>query len=202
MGRKLKKSGASEPGKKARRAAAKAAAPAAEVPQRKVEATDDTQKVVDSESSSTVDSSLSSPEVANAASPATETFRKLENTKMDVTLVRGKISKSGKKVQFSNPALIRSLVFPVAVFGATIPESLSLSGEFATRSADEQAKAEARNAARAAKGLKPKATPAERQAQLEARSAKLQAKLARAQAAAAKLATKLGTAAPAVNAAQ
>lgn len=152
--------------------------------------------------SAVVDSTPSSPDAsATTAMTSPEQKSIQKETQMDFTLVRGNVSKSGKKITFSNPALVRGLVFPVAVFGETgAPESLTLSGVgFKTRNADEQAKAEARNAKRIAKGQKPKATPQERALQLEARAAKLQAKLERAQKASAKLAAKLGTVAPATT---
>jgi hypothetical protein len=113
---------------------------------------------------------------------------------MDITLSRGKVSKSGKKAQYTSVALIGSMALPRRLFvDNAFPETITISGPFQTLGESEQAKAEARNAKRIAKGLKPKPTPTERAAALAAREAKLRAKLERAQAASAKLAGKLGT---------
>jgi hypothetical protein len=118
------------------------------------------------------------------------------------TLVRGSLSKNGKKVTFSNPALTRGLTFPLSAFvGNAAPESLTLSGAgFKTRSAEEQAKTEARNAKRVAKGQKPVLTPAERLERLQKSAAKRQAQLERATKSAMKLAARLGVAMPGAEA--
>lgn len=145
------------------------------------------QKVLDPSPESAVSSSSSN--VAPVSAPTTNSNQ--EKKIMDVTLTRGKVSKSGKKAQYRSAALVRAVVLPAALFAAgTFPETVTMSADFATLGADEQSKAEARNAARVAKGLKPKATPAELAAREAARIAKLQAKLDKANARAAKLAGK------------
>src|SRR6266705_302551 len=113
---------------------------------------------------------------------------------MSLVLARGKVGKSGKKAMFTSPALRRGISVPSAIFaGGVFPETLALEGDgFVTLGEEEQKKAEARNAKRAEKGLKPKLTPQERAIQLTARQAKLEAKLKRAQEASAKLAKRLG----------
>ena len=113
---------------------------------------------------------------------------------MSFTLTRGKVSKNGKRAQYTSSTLPIAVTLPARLFaGKTLPESFSLdTSAFLTMSADEQARAEARNARRAEKGLKPKATPEERKAKLDARIAKTQAKLDRARKAAEKLAGRSG----------
>jgi len=143
-------------------------------------------------------SETSETSMPTTATTVVEATTVQKETKMEnFTLVRGTTSKNGKRIQFTNPALPRNLVLPVSLFANGAPESLTLSGEgFRTRNADEQAKAEARNAKRAAKGLKPVMTPQERLARLTASAAKRAAQMERAQKAAAKLAAKLGVEAP------
>lgn len=152
--------------------------------------------ITGAESSDGAQKVLDAPPPVAVSSPSSERNDSNKEKIMDVTLTRGKVSKSGKKAQYRSVALVRAVVLPLALFAAGVfPETVTLSGtEFATVGADEQAKAEKRNADRVAKGLKPKATPAELLQKETARTAKLQAKLDKANARAQKLAAKVGNA--------
>lgn len=143
-----------------------------------------------------VSSSVSNlPPSSAEPKPETPVQPRQERKRMELTLTRSKLNKKGSKAVYTNPAIRNGVVLSKTLFaGGTFPDSLTIAGEgFSTLGADEQTKAEARNAKRIAKGLKPKATPAERQALLAQRREKLAAKLAKTDAAAAKLAAKLGS---------
>lgn len=119
-----------------------------------------------------------------------------EGTKMDIVLSFSKANKSGKRGLFTSPMLRRGIALPASLFpNKQFPTSVTLSGDaFETMSGDEQSRIDARNAKRAAKGLKPLPTAAERAEQLKARIEKRQKQLDNARAAAAKLSAKMGAA--------